>query len=310
MKTVVAEYHSKIPQHRVAFGLKQMIGHEAPETGHLVRQDGSRFTEWCHTNGSLARLHAEFIAVNGQRFAAEVETAFVALYSHSAGDTRVAAAAASYVESLCRYVGLDADDYLSRDTIGSGGAGFAGAIRALGIGLSDEYCRDSNIASLPDDQRDRLLRNGLAGKNLCSADLHGVICERLELTAAQLVYANLSDVGVIVGGELSHARLDWTRLYGSRFNGTTFAGANFYRATLNQAVFQNCTFDSARFECAEARHAEFVNVSFRNAYVCGADFRHATFENVDWSGARYDSRTKWPDGMQPPADAMRVEHPE
>lgn len=94
------------------------------------------------------------------------------------------------------------------------------------------------------------------------------------------------------------------------FYGATFDGASFRRADLRKAVFYDASLTGAKLLGADLREADF-----RGANLCGADLRDQDADEkgparaTNWvgaklAGAKYDSRTKFPGGLDPVALGM------
>ena len=58
---------------------------------------------------------------------------------------------------------------------------------------------------------------------------------------------------------------------------------------------------------ADLSGANLVGADLSETNLCGADLRDANLIRVDLTGARYDSRTVWPEGFDPrAAGAIKV----
>ena len=74
-------------------------------------------------------------------------------------------------------------------------------------------------------------------------------------------------------------------LKGADYRGLNFMGVSFRGANLRDANFEDCDLTGADFQFADLR---------------GADFALSKgLENADLSGARMDSKTRWPGGFDP-----------
>jgi uncharacterized protein YjbI with pentapeptide repeats len=79
--------------------------------------------------------------------------------------------------------------------------------------------------------------------------------------------------------DFSYGSLIQTRLTDCRLTRCTFRGADLYSALLKRSVL--------------------TEVDFREAILEGVDFRGARFVRVDLRGATFNSRTLWPEGVDP-----------
>lgn len=115
--------------------------------------------------------------------------------------------------------------------------------------------------------------------------------EKADLHGAVLVFAPLS------GTDLTRANL----------NGASLNGANLREARLQEAQLKGADLREADLEEADLGHADLAGADLR-----GADLRDAvpclltTVDGVEipgtddnFDGARYDARTRWPDGFDP-----------
>lgn len=117
------------------------------------------------------------------------------------------------------------------------------------------------------------------------------------------------------------ARLTGMNLEGISFNGSDLQGSDFSGSDLYGAFLCDSNFESCRFTQADLRSAFIHNCSFRNAdmrsarmgldeiggelTLYGADFTNANLEGVDFTAARYDSSTIFPEGFGPAERGMK-----
>jgi hypothetical protein len=133
--------------------------------------------------------------------------------------------------------------------------------------------------------------------------------ETLTLRSIDLRYAALN------AWDLSCAYLENCDL-----SGATFANSNLYSAYLAHCKFANADFSNVDLRSACLSHSDFGDACFHNAVLgrdsinsgiraheadfCGADFSGADMSGVDFTGAKYDHRSKFPEGFNPAEQLM------
>ncbi|MBI3217859.1 MAG: pentapeptide repeat-containing protein [Mycobacterium sp.] len=86
----------------------------------------------------------------------------------------------------------------------------------------------------------------------------------------------------------------------SFINADLVDGMNFNFAKLNRAWFLGVNLRNTQFEWASLRGAHFGRADVR-----GANFRFASLQDAEFENAIYDDKTIWPEGFEPPADAVK-----
>lgn len=163
------------------------------------------------------------------------------------------------------------------------------------------------------DLRKVTLRHAkLTRAHLEGAHLEGGSLEEASLEGAQLNGAHLEGA-YLQGAHLEGAYLEGAHLEGAHLEGTYLQGAHLENAQLDGAHLKGAHLDGAQFVGASLKGADLRNaflylekeqrVSFQEADLRGADLSDVypdktidlVITNVDWSGARVDNSTKWPD---------------
>ena len=152
----------------------------------------------------------------------------------------------------------------------------------------------------------------LWGSDLSSQDLRGADLYQAELTQADLSNSDLR--GADIRNARLSARLRSANLAGADMIGTTlegadasdavFDGADMARTSLKDAVLVRASMIGVRLvgsqiERTDLRGADLRNADLSHAWFIGADLRGADLTGVRMTEARYDERTKWPEGFDP-----------
>lgn len=108
---------------------------------------------------------------------------------------------------------------------------------------------------------------------------------------------------------LNRARFVGADLEGADFSRSTLANADFSDANLLRAVFQGATLLRAKLVKADLGSSNLRNASLfqadlsganlEGADLQGADFDQAELAEAELGGAKYDRRTRWPEGVDP-----------
>ena len=140
--------------------------------------------------------------------------------------------------------------------------------------------------------KDRILRSSLGpGVNLSHADLHSVNLKGLDLGRALLQDANFGSA------ELQYVN----------FEDANLEGANLGWAELGSANLQGTRLRRASLFSANLRDANLEGADLSGADLREADFTRANLHRAILNGARYDQKTRWPDGFDPEAAGGHVE---
>jgi uncharacterized protein YjbI with pentapeptide repeats len=129
-----------------------------------------------------------------------------------------------------------------------------------------------------------LTETQLTGANLDGAFLNDTTLVDTQLDGANLTKAELKDA-VLAGANLTGAVMPEAQLDRATLDGTKFGGANLRGAFLNDVV-------------TTGRPTEMLGTDLTGADLRGADLSRAYFEGTTLTGARYNSKTKWPLGYE------------
>jgi isoamylase len=128
----------------------------------------------------------------------------------------------------------------------------------------------------------------LSGVRLTGAAMTQADLRRAVLTRADLSRANLDNV-ILVEADLSRAVLSESRLRSADLRNARLA-----EATCVAADFTNACLDQADLARADLRGATLFGADLR-----GADLTGAVLLQTDLRGTRYDTATRWPEGLVP-----------
>ena len=168
--------------------------------------------------------------------------------------------------------------------------------------------------------------SNLASANLSAANLRGVNLIAANLRGANLRDADLRDADLgqasLVDADLRGAKLENCSLSRAVYDNTTrwpeglrppsLAGANLgdsslTGANLSAANLRGASLWLARLENANLRNADLREASLRGAWLMGADLRGAKLEGCSLSRTIYDNATRWPEGFNPPSEAVNAD---
>src|SRR5262249_40654874 len=125
-----------------------------------------------------------------------------------------------------------------------------------------------------------------------------------DFDSANLMRADLRGLR-LEGGNFADALLDDANL-----SGVDCHRASFYRAKLHRALLTGGVFCAADFQLADLRDADIRNADFSSPFgfvrtdLCHADLGGVLWEGANFTGARYDGGTIFPDGFDPVAQGM------
>jgi uncharacterized protein YjbI with pentapeptide repeats/endonuclease YncB( thermonuclease family) len=154
----------------------------------------------------------------------------------------------------------------------------------------------------------------VSGKDFSNADLRGVRLEGAAMQATRLDGANL-ERAVLAGADLrdaqmtgrttnlrgaalAHAILTGANVSSATLVDTDLRGANLEGATLTGADLRGADLRGAILAGADLRLALLVGTDLRGAILSG-DLRDAKLDGAGLAHARWDSTTRWPDGVDP-----------
>lgn len=143
----------------------------------------------------------------------------------------------------------------------------------------------------------------LSGAYLKHADFAGDELSGFDLTGADLEGANFKygklDSAILSDANLSDALLEDAILENAIGQRTNFAGANLSGADLINAKIHYGDFTNADLSNAELMEAEFLDADFSGADITGANFEDANLDRADFTNAKWDDDTRWPEGFTP-----------
>jgi uncharacterized protein YjbI with pentapeptide repeats len=130
---------------------------------------------------------------------------------------------------------------------------------------------------------------------------------RADLRNAQLAGANLSQMRMtranLAGADLSGANLSFALLMSANLHGATLRGADLTGARLGRATFQGADLRLACLGTAGLERTSFRNADLRGANFVGRGLSVSLWDRVlgpaDFTGARWNSATRWPPGFDP-----------
>jgi uncharacterized protein YjbI with pentapeptide repeats len=125
------------------------------------------------------------------------------------------------------------------------------------------------------------------------------------------------------GADLSEASIWGANMIRAKMNEISasnmfFSGSDLYRANLDGARLYGVDFSGSRLDQAQMANVQFAGVTFGGAYLLGTNLDKSPLSSdlispdaeytflADISGVRYDSSTKWPEGFEPPANAVQI----
>ncbi len=84
-------------------------------------------------------------------------------------------------------------------------------------------------------------------------------------------------------------------------------GADLSYSNLKRADLRSAILGGANLTGANLTGVNLTGANLRDANLWGADLMGADLMGADLTGARYDPKTRWPDGFTPPPEAVKVE---
>jgi uncharacterized protein YjbI with pentapeptide repeats len=164
----------------------------------------------------------------------------------------------------------------------------------------------------------RLVEVRMANAQLGRASLQQTDLSGADLRQAAFRGANLSGVRMVgaiaAHADLRNAQLGGADLSRANLDTATLVDANLERATLRSARLRSADLRNARLRQASCRSADFTQAILDQADLSAADLEEATLFAADLRGAvlsgavlhradlraaRYDARTRWPEGFSP-----------
>jgi uncharacterized protein YjbI with pentapeptide repeats len=177
--------------------------------------------------------------------------------------------------------------------------------------LADFNLSDSHLSEAILERAD-LRGANLAGADLRGANLAGANLDEANLSAADLSGADLSGTtlsgAILRGAEIDNTtqiddkwRLVWEIVnqgaQGRELSGKDLEGANLSGAILSEANLERANLSGANLNGANLEEADLNKADLRSSNLFGADLSWANLEEANLIRAKYDSRTKWPEGF-------------
>ncbi len=146
---------------------------------------------------------------------------------------------------------------------------------------------------------------------LIDADLNRASLNEINLSGANLSGANLNGADLF-RTNLSGANLQGTKLFGAilteaDLRDANLVGADLSRSEMSRADLTNSDMTGAFMGGADLIEADLREALLTRATLIGTNLSRADLNNADLSGAIYDSKTKWPDDIDP-AGAGAIYH--
>ncbi|MCB0974428.1 MAG: pentapeptide repeat-containing protein [Actinobacteria bacterium] len=160
----------------------------------------------------------------------------------------------------------------------------------------------------------------LRGSRLIDVDLTGVLAKGSFLRGVRLEGARMagvdltdSDMGGVYaptldmhGAMLSGASLRGAILPQAELSGADLAGVDAQGADLGEAALVGASLQGAVLRGANLQGTDLRGADLRGADVRGADLAGANLRGTDLEGAFSDSATRWPEGVEPDAEGVRI----
>jgi uncharacterized protein YjbI with pentapeptide repeats len=146
-------------------------------------------------------------------------------------------------------------------------------------------------------------------ENLDGCDLTSIDLSRTSMRNKPMYRATLSEVTAFNadfhGAELVLARLNRGTFGGASFRQADLKGASCVDADFRGADFVGAHCRSINLRRADLRDATMGDIDLTKARLQGADFRGCVLDDACVKGARYDRRTRFPEGFDPVSSGMR-----
>jgi uncharacterized protein YjbI with pentapeptide repeats len=138
-----------------------------------------------------------------------------------------------------------------------------------------------------------LRRADLREANLAGAQLRGAIFHQANLRQARLAGADLRE------SDLDEASLIQGNLEKCKLQGAHLRSADLRSAVLREADLADADLSNASLDQADLSNANLEGACLSAADLRGTDLTLASLFRADLRGARYDARTRWPEGYPP-----------
>jgi len=142
-----------------------------------------------------------------------------------------------------------------------------------------------------------LQKANLQGANLQGANLHGAEFISSDFEKANLEGANAQKV------VFTYCRLNGLDLQGVNFEGAVLLGADLEGADLKGADLKGvelsfAILQGANLEGVDLQGADLYSANLRSANLKGANLKGVNLEMTDLKGAKYNSKTEFPEGFE------------
>jgi hypothetical protein len=107
--------------------------------------------------------------------------------------------------------------------------------------------------------------------------------------------------GSLMGADLRYANLEGAKLHFAVLQDADLRHAVLKDAYLRDTNLQLCDLRSSSLQGASLVRANLQEANLQKAQLQGADLRYADLQGAKMEGARFDNRTKLPDGFDPKA---------
>lgn len=140
----------------------------------------------------------------------------------------------------------------------------------------------------------------LSGAPIGDMFLFGAIFTKANLKGTNFTGARIKD-SVFVGVDAENANFTGAILSRSKFTKAKLVGANFTHTELHQCSFNGADLRGVNMSAV----GDVTGVSFKDADLRGADLRSPDMISArSFKGAKYDSNTKFPKGINPEKEGM------
>ena len=154
----------------------------------------------------------------------------------------------------------------------------------------------------------------LSELNLNKSDLQGyffrnTILKKTYLEHAHLEYARLEHAHLesahLMDAHLEHAHLRDAHFEGADLEGAHLKRARLYGTHLEGAYLEEANLEDAYLGGANLEEANLLEANLERAILCGTNLKNVIYDKTTiWTGAKYDFRTKFPDGFKPKEHGM------
>lgn len=187
---------------------------------------------------------------------------------------------------------VDAGDFTNSSGIGIGAGAIGASTHEGNIEIkSGKELRDEHYG---------IALNWDGRRSMVEFDLSERFLQEIGFQRADLRRANLS------GADFSYGSLAEAKLQGANLSDATLTNVNFQRASLQRTNLEGASLTGANFDHAKLGYSKLCKANLLRANLEGANLEGANLEgvNLEYSnleGAKYTTKTIWPDGFDPKA---------